>query len=81
MMVVKVLGVGCAKCRDLERKLLELRAEHQLEFELIKVTELQEIMTYRILATPGLVINEKLVSVGSIPKDPQLLTWLREPQQ
>jgi len=79
MKTVKVLGTGCSKCKALERRLLALKAEHHLEFELIKVTDLEEIISYRIMMTPGLVINDKLVSVGSIPKNNQLLQWLREP--
>ena len=43
-----------------------------------KVTDLQEIMKYGIMMTPGLVINEKVKSYGSIPKDEQIINWIME---
>jgi small redox-active disulfide protein 2 len=78
MITVKVLGTGCSKCKLLEQRLQTLKTEHHLDFELIKVTDLEEIISYRIMMTPGLVIDDKLVSVGSVPKDAQLLQWLQE---
>ncbi len=77
-MVVKILGMGCAKCNALEQKLLQIKEQHQLQFNLIKVTQLDEIMSYGALMTPGLVVNEKLKSVGKIPTDDQILKWLTE---
>jgi hypothetical protein len=43
-----------------------------------KVTDVNEMMKYNIMMTPGLVINEKLKSGGNIPKDEQILEWLQE---
>lgn len=53
-------------------------AEHQLPVEVEKVTDLQEIMKYGIMMTPGLVVNGKVKSVGIVPTDSQLLQWLKE---
>jgi small redox-active disulfide protein 2 len=75
---VKVLGSGCSKCKVLEQRLQALKAEHRLDFELIKVTDLNEMISYGIMMTPGLVINGELKSVGTVPKDSQLLQWLKE---
>jgi len=77
-MNVKILGSGCSKCKALEQKVRQLDEVHQLHLEIEKVTDLNEIISYRIMATPGLVINGKLRSVGTVPKDAQLLQWLRE---
>lgn len=77
-MVVKILGTGCAKCNALEQKLIQLKDQHQLQFQLKKVTQLDDIMSYGALMTPGLVIDEKLKSVGKVPRDHQLLKWLKE---
>ena len=49
-----------------------------LEAEIIKVTEYPEIMKYNIMSTPGLVINEKLVSAGRIPTEAQVTTWITD---
>ncbi len=76
-MKIRVLGSGCAKCKTLEERIRHLAEKHQLPIEVEKVTDLQEIMKYGILMTPGLVIDGVVKSVGSIPKDDQLLTWMK----
>ncbi|CAG1772798.1 hypothetical protein BAC2_03053 [uncultured bacterium] len=78
MTTVKILGSGCAKCKALHQRLLDLRTEHGLEFDLIKVTELREIMSYGIMATPGLVVNDVVKSTGVLPDATQILEWLKE---
>ncbi len=75
-MKVQILGSGCAKCKTLEQKVRSLNDKHRLNLEIEKVTDLQEIMKFGILATPGLVIDGAVKSSGSIPKDEQLLSWL-----
>jgi hypothetical protein len=47
-----------------------------VEANIKKVTDYGEIMSYNVLSTPGLVINEKLVSAGRIPSDAEVLTWV-----
>jgi len=76
MLTIKVLGSGCSNCKKLEaitRKVVETMG---LEAEVIKVTDYAEIMKYPILSTPGLVINEKLVSAGRIPTEVEITDWL-----
>ena len=77
MLTVKVLGSGCANCKNLEaaaRRAVEMTG---LEAEIIKVTNHDEIWSYPIMATPGLVINEKVVSAGRIPSDEEIAGWLK----
>jgi len=76
-MKVQILGAGCAKCKNLEQKVRSLNEAHHLNLEIEKVTDLQEIIKYGILSTPGLVIDGTVKSSGSIPKDEQLLTWFK----
>jgi small redox-active disulfide protein 2 len=78
MLNIKILGSGCPNCKRLEattRKVVDVLG---IEAEIEKVTDYAEIMKYPILATPGLVINEKLVSAGRIPTEEQIETWLKE---
>ncbi len=76
MLTIKVLGPGCANCKALtylaQRAVTHLGIEARLE----KVTDYVEITKYPILSTPGLVINEKLVSSGRVPTEAEILTWL-----
>ena len=78
MLNVKILGSGCANCQRLERNLRALVAKHNLEVEIEKVTDYAEIMKWPILSTPGLVINDKLISAGKVPNDQQLLELLNQ---
>lgn len=77
-MNIKILGTGCSKCITLEKKVRELVSQNSIDAVVEKVSELQEIMKYGIMMTPGLVINEKVVSYGSIPQDYQILKWIDE---
>lgn len=77
-MIIKVLGTNCSKCNRLESKLRELVKKNNINAEVKKVTEIDKMLDYGIMMTPGLVINEVVKSVGIVPKDDQLLKWLKE---
>ncbi len=76
MLTIKVLGPGCENCQNLaslaQRAVRNLAIEAKVE----KVTDSAEIKKYRILATPGLVINEKVVSAGRVPTEAEITTFL-----
>ena len=76
MLTIKVLGSGCANCKRVEQIVRKLVAEMSLEAEVIKVTDYNDIAAYNVLSTPGLVINEKVVSTGRIPTPAEVATWL-----
>jgi small redox-active disulfide protein 2 len=76
MFTIKVLGSGCANCKRLEAITRQVVDQMGLEAEILKVTEFSDIMAYNIMSTPGLVINEKLVSAGRIPTPAEVSTWL-----
>ena len=77
-MIIKILGSGCATCKNLESRVREVIARNNIEAEVMKISEIQEIMTYGIMRTPGLVVNEVVKSSGTIPKDEKILEWLHE---
>lgn len=77
MISIKVLGTGCKKCQNLENKVRAIVTVNNIDAVIEKVTDINEMMNYNIMMTPGLVINEKVVSTGIIPKDDQLLLWLK----
>jgi small redox-active disulfide protein 2 len=76
MLTIKVLGPGCANCKRLEQIARKVVSDLALEAEIIKVSDYSEIMEYDILSTPGLVINEKVVSSGRIPSPGEVTTWV-----
>ncbi len=80
---IKVLGPGCEACDWVEQQAiaaLEVLAEENpdLEATIQHITDSAEITQYPILFTPGLVVNEKLVCAGRIPKVEEVVAWLRE---
>lgn len=83
MLNIKILGPGCAKCYAVERAAaagLEalLREKPELEATLVHIQDLLEIEKYPILFTPALVVNEKVVCAGRIPKKEEVEKWYRE---
>lgn len=77
MISIKVLGLGCKKCETLEVKIRNIIALNKIDATVEKVSDINQMMNYGIMMTPGLVINEKVKSAGIIPKDDQLLEWLK----
>jgi len=78
MLTIKILGSGCANCKRLEQIARKVVTEMSLDANVIKVTDYNDIMAYSILSTPGLVVNEKVVCSGRIPKPAEVTTWLAD---
>lgn len=76
MLSIKVLGPGCANCQKVEAAAKSAVASMGVDAEIVKVTDYADIMAYNVLSTPGLVINEKLVSAGRIPQEAEVKTWI-----
>jgi small redox-active disulfide protein 2 len=70
--IIKVLGSGCTNCKNLERVTREAVAELGLEATIEKVEDYALIMGYGIMSTPGLVIDEKVVISGRVPKTAEI---------
>ncbi len=80
-MEIKILGTGCKKCNTLESLVKDIVSTSNINATIEKVTDFTEIMKYGILATPGLVINNKVVSFGVIPSKDKILVWLNEEEK
>ncbi|MDD2555740.1 MAG: thioredoxin family protein [Syntrophaceticus sp.] len=77
MMEIKILGTGCAKCEKLEELVRETVAELGVDADFIKITDLNEILEYDIMLTPGLVVDGEIVCSGRIPKKDEIRNWLQ----
>ena len=71
-MEIKVLGTGCTKCEKLEKLTKETVAEMGIEANIEKVDDIYKIMQYGVMRTPGLVVDEKVVLTGRLPKSSEL---------
>jgi small redox-active disulfide protein 2 len=77
MVNIKVLGSGCANCKKLEAVTQKVVTNLGIEAQIDHVTDYADIMKYPILSTPGLVIDEKVVSSGRIPSESEIEGWLK----
>ena len=81
MLTIKILGSGCANCKRLEQIARQAEDSLGIESEVVKVTDMKDIMAYDVLQTPGLVINGKLVSSGRIPTPASVVEWIKTAAQ
>lgn len=78
MRVIKVLGSGCARCRKTEAAIRSVVERLGVDAEVVKVEDMAAIIGYGVLATPAVVIDEKLVMSGAVPRPKVIEAWLRE---
>ncbi len=77
-MHIKILGTGCAKCEKLEKLVRKIVADNNIDAVISKVSSIEQISQYGIAMTPGIVINELLVSAGSVPSENIILKLINE---
>jgi len=79
-MEIKVLGMGCPKCKRLEELAREVASEQGVEAVFTKVKDMDAIMAYNVMNTPALVIDEDVKSSGRIPRKEEIAEWIRAAQ-
>jgi small redox-active disulfide protein 2 len=77
-MEIRILGPGCPRCREVERRVKDALEELDVAADIEKITDIDMMMSYGILATPGLVINGKVKCAGRIPRPKEIEAWIRE---
>jgi small redox-active disulfide protein 2 len=75
-MEIKILGAGCPKCKTLEKLTREVVKKNGIQATITKVDDITEIMKYNIMATPALVVNEKVEIKGRVPSEAEILQVL-----
>ncbi len=71
-MVIKVLGSGCANCKEVKVLAADVAKELGVEATIEEVTDVKDIMGYGVMQTPGIVIDEKLIGAGGVPTKQQM---------
>jgi small redox-active disulfide protein 2 len=77
-MKIEVLGPGCPKCKKLAEVVEAVVAETGRKAQVVKVTDIQQIVDSGVMSTPGLRINGKLMSSGRLPNREEIANWLAE---
>lgn len=75
-MQIKVLGTGCANCKTTMKLIEDAASAKGVSVDLEKVEDMQAIMGYGVMSTPGVVIDDKVVHAGGIPSKDAIDGWL-----
>lgn len=75
-MDIKILGTGCPKCKALENITREVVAKNGIDATITKVEDIIDIMQYKVMSTPALVVNGKVVIKGRVPSSQEVLNAL-----
>ncbi|MBI2419032.1 MAG: thioredoxin family protein [Ignavibacteriales bacterium] len=78
MISVKILSADCSKCRKLEAVVRRLVESKNITATIEKITDVQKMLQYGYVLLPALIINEKVKCHGYVPKEEQIITWLKE---
>jgi small redox-active disulfide protein 2 len=77
-MEIRILGPGCPRCQEVYKRTQEVLAELNIAADIEKITDIKKIMEYKIMATPGLIVNDKVKCAGKIPAKSQIKQWIEE---
>lgn len=77
-MEIKILGTGCANCKQLEESVRKAVEETGVQSEIIKITDIAEIMKYGVMSMPGLIINGKVAVSGRVPSENEIKSLLEK---
>ncbi len=69
---IEILGSGCAKCKSLYEATRKAASEMGIDAEIVKVEDIQKIMGYGIMMTPGLAVDGQVKLVGKVPSVEEL---------
>jgi len=76
-MQIRILGPGCPRCHEVEKRTINALAELDVAADVQKVTDIKKISEYKIFATPGFIINGKIKCSGRIPTKDEIKSWIR----
>ena len=71
-MKVQVIGIGCARCQELEKRVVDVLAEMNIAAEIEHVRDLRLFASMGVFMTPGLVVDGKVLSQGRVPSKDEL---------
>jgi small redox-active disulfide protein 2 len=76
-MTIKILGIGCKRCKALEKNVREAISLAQINANVEKVEDIPSIVQYGVMSTPALTIDEKVVSSGKVLSVDEIIELLK----
>lgn len=76
MLEIKVLGPGCANCERMEQLARKIVGDLGVEANIEKITHMDQILSYGVASTPGLVVGDELVVSGRVPTEAEMAVWI-----
>jgi small redox-active disulfide protein 2 len=77
-MEIRILGTGCPRCNELEKRTINALAELNVGADVQKITDIKVFSKYGVFMTPGLVINSRVKSSGRLPSSEEIKNWIKE---
>jgi small redox-active disulfide protein 2 len=77
IMEIKILGTGCPNCITLERRVRKVVEDNNIDAKIILVKDIMSIMSYNVMSTPALVVNEEVKIKGRVAKPEEILDLLK----
>jgi small redox-active disulfide protein 2 len=78
MLTIRVLGMGCPRCNELERMTINFLAEENIDADFLKITDIKQFAEFGVMQTPALIINGKVFCKGKLPTKTTLAHWIRQ---
>jgi small redox-active disulfide protein 2 len=76
MLMIKVLGPGCANCERMEQIARKIVGDLGVEAQIEKITDMNQIIEYGVMTTPGLMVDDELVVSGRVPTEAEMAVWI-----
>jgi len=76
-MKIEILGPGCPRCKETERRVRNVLAKHGIDAEVVHVTDLKEIAKRKVMFTPAVVVDGEVKISGKIPTEDEILELLK----
>ena len=77
-MKIEILGPGCPRCKETERRVMNVLAKHGIDAEVVHVTDLKEIAKRKVMFTPAIVVDGEVKISGKIPTEDEILKLLKQ---
>jgi small redox-active disulfide protein 2 len=75
-MKIEILGTGCSKCKKTKETIEKVVKQTGVEAEVVKVEDIEKIMSYGVMVTPAVVIDGEVKLAGKVPDEKEIKKWI-----